>query len=107
MKGRIIAMLIGQPDSKDWDEVNVTAANVMVEVQQYCIFIQSGLTHYYGRYNALSTSISYSGGQHIPANLAHQKENHTEIDKLLRNSAIMCLAGFGSSESCHCTVSCY
>ncbi|KAG1764618.1 hypothetical protein EDD22DRAFT_845764 [Suillus occidentalis] len=45
---RIIAILTGQPDSKDWDEVNAAAANAMVEVQQRCIFTQSGVTHRFG-----------------------------------------------------------
>lgn len=107
IEGQIIAVLAGQPDSKDWDEVNAAAADAMVEAQQCCVFTQSGVTHHCGRYHALSTGISYGGGQQIPGNLAHQKENRTEIDKLLRNPAITCLAGFGSSESCHRTVSFY
>jgi hypothetical protein len=100
-------MLAGRPDSKDWDEVNGAAANAMVEAQQHCVFTPSGLTHRCGRYHALSTGVSYGGGQQILTNLAHRKENRTKIDKLLRNPAITRLVGFGSSESCHRTASCY
>ncbi|KAG1753302.1 hypothetical protein EDB19DRAFT_1824048 [Suillus lakei] len=35
--------------------------------------------------------ISYGEGQWILANLAHGRQNHTELDRLLENSAIKCL----------------
>ncbi|KAG1855279.1 hypothetical protein F4604DRAFT_1932339 [Suillus subluteus] len=96
-EGRIVAVLAGRPASKDWNEVNAAAANAMVETQHRCAFSSSGLTHRRGRYHALSTGISFGGGQQIPANLAHGKENRTELDRLLGNPAIKRLAGFGSS----------
>ncbi|KAG2063111.1 hypothetical protein BDR04DRAFT_1039141, partial [Suillus decipiens] len=95
--GRIVAVLAGRPANKDWNEVNAAAANAMAETQQRCTFSPSGITHRRGRYHSLSTGISYGGGQQIPANLAHGKENRNELDRLLRNPAIKRLAGFGSS----------
>ncbi|KAG1742871.1 hypothetical protein EDB19DRAFT_1894853 [Suillus lakei] len=82
-------MLADWPAGEDWDDVNAAAVNAMVEVQWCYAFSPAGLTHRCGRYHALSTSISYGGGQWMPANLAH--------GRLLGNSAIKRLAGFGSS----------
>lgn len=102
-----MAVLAGRPASKDWNDVNAAAAKTMVEAQQRCAFSPSGLTHRRGRYHALSTGISYGGGQQIPSNLAHGKENRAELDRLLGDPAIKRLAGFGSSEPCHQPVSYY
>ncbi|KAG1787228.1 uncharacterized protein HD556DRAFT_1247140, partial [Suillus plorans] len=96
-EGRIAAVLAGRPASKDWNDVNAAAAKTMVEAQQRCAFSPSGLIHRRGRYHALSTGISYGGGQQIPSNLAHGKENRAELDRLLGDPAIKRLAGFGSS----------
>jgi hypothetical protein len=66
---RIIAVLVGQPDDPKWGDVAASATEVMQEVEQLGkssdLFTEKALSHRRGEYLAISTGVSFGGGQKV------------------------------------------
>ncbi|KAJ7506702.1 hypothetical protein B0H11DRAFT_1707105, partial [Mycena galericulata] len=97
-EGRIIAILLGAPEDRDWDNVVNEAAKAMARARRRAR--QHGWypsPHRRGLYLPLSTGVSFGGGQKRPGNLVNRCLYRRLIRSLLRNKAIQRLAGFQSS----------
>jgi len=68
-EGRIIAVLVGQPDDPKWIDVVGDAAEVMPEVQRLGIdmelFADKNLRHRRGEFLAIPVGVSFGGGQTV------------------------------------------
>lgn len=111
---RIVAVLLGMPDDPEWPDVVSQAVNAMARACRDAR--QHGwlpAAHRRGRYLALTTGVSFGGGQKVlftssrcywyswliqrPGNLVNSRFYKRLIRRLLRNKAIRRLAGFQSS----------
>ncbi|KAJ7486287.1 hypothetical protein B0H11DRAFT_1714182, partial [Mycena galericulata] len=96
--GRIIAVLLGMPEDPDWPNVVNEAMKAMARARRSAR--RHGWrpsAHRRGLYLALTTGVSFGGGQRRPGNLFNCRLRRRLIRRLLRNKAIQRLAGFQSS----------
>jgi hypothetical protein len=67
--GRIIAVLVGQPDDPHWKYVAIDATEVMQEVERLGadteLFAEKTLHHRRGEFLALPAGVSFGGGQTV------------------------------------------
>ena len=61
----MIALCAGMPRDDGWDAVAVDAAGAIEEVSKQCRFSAEQLDHRRGEYPALSTGVSFGGGQKV------------------------------------------
>ncbi|KAJ6514780.1 hypothetical protein DFH09DRAFT_940793, partial [Mycena vulgaris] len=98
-EGRIIAILLGRPEDPDWDDVVKGALKALARarrsVRRYGAWWNN--PHRRGRYLALTTGVSFGGGQRRPGNLVNPRRLRRIINRLLRNKNLRRLAGFQSS----------
>ncbi|KAH9855128.1 hypothetical protein C2E23DRAFT_724465 [Lenzites betulinus] len=95
-KGRVFAVLAGAPrDASGWAEVNADVQKLFDEVRRSHKF--KDVSHRRGEYPSVTAGISYGGGQTQPGNLSQTSPPHEAADKLLANSSIKRLAGFGDA----------
>jgi hypothetical protein len=68
-KGRIVAVLVGQPEDPEWVSVIGDAAKVMQGVQQQGVdmdlFSDKCLDHRRGEFLAIPVGVSFGGGQTV------------------------------------------
>jgi len=119
--GRIVAVLVGQPDDPEWVYVIKDAAEVLEEVQQLGadmdLFSEKSLDHRRGEFLAIPVGVSFGGGQTVrafpgrfcklyltgfkiqePGNLVHTQAMRRLIRKILTSHSILRIAGFQSSK---------
>jgi len=65
--GRIIAVLVGQPEDSEWVYVVDDAARVMQEVQTLGVDSGKGSGHRRGDFLAIPIGVSFGGGQVVSA----------------------------------------
>lgn len=111
---RVIAVLLGMPDDPEWPKVVDDAVKAMAYARRKARqFGWSPAVHRRGIYFALTTGVSFGGGQKVlliffspllyscfiqrPGNLVNSRFYRRLIRRLLRNKAIRRLAGFQSS----------
>lgn len=97
-KRRIVAMLTGRPMDTDWDNVIKQAVEALEEAGRSVRWTWEDINHRRGFFAALTTGVSYGGGQTIPANLRNSKSRQKTIDGLLRHPSFLRIAGWGSSQ---------
>ncbi|KAJ7440333.1 hypothetical protein B0H11DRAFT_1750907 [Mycena galericulata] len=99
-EGRIIAILLGTPDDRDWPDVVREAAKAFARARRSARRHGSwrpGTAHRRGRYFPITTGFSFGGGQKKPGNLRNPRYIRRLIRRLLRNPAVCRLAGFQSA----------
>ncbi|PBK79337.1 hypothetical protein ARMGADRAFT_857363, partial [Armillaria gallica] len=94
--GHVIAMLAGQPNDPNWNEVHEEAYESLEWLWKECKFSEEQCKHRHGKFGTLSVGISYGGGQTHPQNLHHNKANTMALTTLLNTLAFIRLAGFVS-----------
>ncbi|KAJ7694604.1 hypothetical protein B0H17DRAFT_931568, partial [Mycena rosella] len=99
VEGRVIAVLLGTPEDPEWQNVVKEAVKALVRARRKARrygFWSPGPAHRRGKYLALTTGVSFGGGQRRPGNLRHSKFIRRLIRHLLRNPHIRRIAGFQS-----------
>ena len=70
-EGRIVAVLVGQPEDPEWAYVIGDATKIMRDVQQLGakmdLFSEEGLSHRRGEVLAIPVGVSFGGGQMVGA----------------------------------------
>ncbi|KAK7434984.1 hypothetical protein VKT23_019889 [Stygiomarasmius scandens] len=95
--GVVFALLAGQPDNDPtWDTCISAAAKTLSKERSKCRFMEKQISHRRGEYPALTTGISYGGGQTHPGNLQHSATNAAVLDRLTRHWAFKRLSGFAN-----------
>lgn len=97
-KGRIIAMLTGRPSDTGWEDVIKKAIEALEAAGRGVRWTWEDVNHRRGFFAALTTGVSYGGGQTIPANLRNSKSRQKIIDGLLQHPSFHRIAGWGSSQ---------
>lgn len=68
-EGRIIAVLVGQPEDPEWRVIVGDAAELMQEVERLGasmdLFTEKSLHHRRGEFLAIPTGVSFGGGQTV------------------------------------------
>ncbi|KAF8963380.1 hypothetical protein BDZ97DRAFT_1661711, partial [Flammula alnicola] len=99
--GRIVGVLVGHPNDPLWDLVINDASEAMTKVQELGLqqdaFTENHLNHRRGDFLALPVGVSFGGGQSVPGNLVHSKEQRRLIQRLLDCHSIRRICGFQSS----------
>ncbi|KAJ7666307.1 hypothetical protein B0H17DRAFT_898850, partial [Mycena rosella] len=98
-QGRIVAVLLGRPEDPDWDYVVRQAFKAMrhARCRARAAGMWTAFSHRRGNYLALTTGVSFGGGQLRPGNLRNTRFFRRLIKRLLTNKYIRRLAGFQSS----------
>ncbi|KAJ7141042.1 hypothetical protein C8R44DRAFT_827689 [Mycena epipterygia] len=98
--GRIIAALLGRPEDPGWDDVVRDVGHAMDRARRAGVetgaFRAKHTSHRRGQYAALSTGVSFGGGQKRPGNLIHSTKLQKIINSLLANKNVRRVAGFQS-----------
>ncbi|KAF8873851.1 hypothetical protein CPB84DRAFT_1690532 [Gymnopilus junonius] len=96
-ENRIGVILVGRPDSEDWDEVVQGATEAMEAVRrigaQHKAFKKKDVDHRRGKFTAFAAGVSFGG----PGNLVHTAFQCRLVSLLLHNKYIWCITGFQSS----------
>ncbi|KAJ7439196.1 hypothetical protein B0H11DRAFT_1752176 [Mycena galericulata] len=100
---RIVAVFVGKPDDPKWDkEVIPGACRAMDGASRKGIetgaLSAKDRVHRRGAYLALTTGVSFGGGQKMPGNLVNSKAKRRLIKRLLKNKHVGRIAGFQSSK---------
>ncbi|KAJ7271755.1 hypothetical protein C8J57DRAFT_1064979, partial [Mycena rebaudengoi] len=99
--GRIIAILLGKPDDPDWDAVVKDAHRAFERARRLAlargVLRKKNTKHRRGNYTALTTGVSFGGGQQRPGNLVNAHELQKIINYLLNKPSVRRLAAFQSS----------
>lgn len=98
-QGRIIVILIGQPQDAEWPDVIKHCASRLKQFRELGakIFGHKWRKHRRGLFLALPYGVSYGGGQMRPGNLAYGKAARRLFRLLLDDRNIQRVAGFQSS----------
>ncbi|KAJ7856944.1 hypothetical protein B0H14DRAFT_2507528 [Mycena olivaceomarginata] len=99
-EGRIIAILLGQPNDPDWENVVKEAAKALRHAR--CSARRAGVwfpgsSHRRGTYYSITAGASFGGGQRRPGNLRNSRKTRKILLKLLCNPYIRRVVGFQSS----------
>ncbi|KAJ7821626.1 hypothetical protein B0H14DRAFT_3875864 [Mycena olivaceomarginata] len=99
-EGRIIAILLGQPDDPDWENVVKEAAKALRHAR--CSARRAGVwfpgsSHRRGTYYSITAGASFGGGQRRPGNLRNSRKTRKILLKLLCNPYVRRIVGFQSS----------
>ncbi|KAJ7034871.1 hypothetical protein C8F04DRAFT_955856 [Mycena alexandri] len=99
-EGRIIAILLGQPDDPEWADVILKASKALARARREAIrrgVWRRGDSHRRGGHFAVADGTSFGGGQRRPGNLRQSRHTRAILLKLRRNRAIRRIMGFQSS----------
>ncbi|KAJ7716374.1 hypothetical protein B0H16DRAFT_1741301 [Mycena metata] len=99
-EGRVIAILLGQPDDPDWSTVIKEACKALASARRAAVRLgvwRPGPAHRRGRHFQVGGGASLGGGQRRPGNLRQTRPMRRLFLKLLRNSYIRRIAGFQSA----------
>ena len=95
-EGRIVAILVGQPDDPEWLYVINDAAEVMQEVQRLGaesdLFSEKSLAHRQGEFLAIPVGVSFGGGQVVIAYPVFH-EDFSLMNSLCRSREILSIIG--------------
>ncbi|CDO73126.1 hypothetical protein BN946_scf185007.g180 [Trametes cinnabarina] len=92
--GRVFAVLGGQPRDRSWEDINSQMGNVIA--RSTASYTQTPL-HRRGHYIAVTTGISFGGGQEHISNLVNDPATQKVLDSLLQQSAVRWIASFQNS----------
>ncbi|KAJ7906819.1 hypothetical protein B0H13DRAFT_1619090 [Mycena leptocephala] len=99
--GRVALVLLGRPDSDDWDAVAKEMARVMEGVRRRAvrcgILKAKNLRHRRSVYYSLGSGVTKGPGQKKPGNLSHSKGYRRLVELLRQNPSIRRIIGFQSS----------
>ncbi|KAJ7099321.1 hypothetical protein B0H15DRAFT_771439 [Mycena belliarum] len=97
---RIVGVFVGKPADPQWDsEVIPGACRAMERASREAkaTDARASAPHRRGKFTAISSGVSFGGGQKVPGNLVHPKWRQRLIARLLKNKYIRRIAGFQSS----------
>ncbi len=63
--GRVVVVVVGQPNDADWPSVRKSALAALLSARKRCRFSKKMCMHRRGQFPALSTGISFGGGQQV------------------------------------------
>ncbi|KAJ7017670.1 hypothetical protein C8F04DRAFT_1214960 [Mycena alexandri] len=101
--GRVVAILLGQPDDPDWGRVVKEACKALATARRTAVRLgvwRPGSSHRRGSHFQLGGGVSFGGGQRDtqrPGNLRQTRAMRRLLLKLLQNPDIRRIAGFQSS----------
>ncbi|KAJ7033052.1 hypothetical protein C8F04DRAFT_1261393 [Mycena alexandri] len=98
-EGRIIAVLLGQPDDPEWEDVIQRASKALERARRSAVrhgLWRPGDSHRRGRHVSFGGGASFGGGQRRPGNLRQNRHTRRILLKLLRNRYIRRIMGFQS-----------
>ena len=100
--GQIICVGIGQPnddgqlEQQKWLKAMEDAATEIEGAREQCSFGPKNLDHRHGPFPTLAAGVSFSGGQVIPGNLAHNQANRKVLQKLLCHPSFIHISNFAN-----------
>ncbi|THU94033.1 hypothetical protein K435DRAFT_610178, partial [Dendrothele bispora CBS 962.96] len=94
--GRIFVVLVGRPRGSEWGQVADAAAQKLEETRSRCSWAAKQLSHRRGNFLALTTGISYGGGQIRPGNLVHNRNNAARLAELVAYKSFQRMSGFAN-----------
>ncbi|KAI9059332.1 hypothetical protein FKP32DRAFT_1580108, partial [Trametes sanguinea] len=92
--GRVFAVLGGQPRDRSWVDINSQLGNLIA--RSTASYPQTP-HHRRGHYIAVTTGISFGGGQERVSNLVNDPDTQAMLDSLLQQSAVRRIACFQNS----------
>ncbi|KAJ7106235.1 hypothetical protein C8R44DRAFT_638622, partial [Mycena epipterygia] len=95
-KGRIIAVLAGQPDDLTYAAAAAAAFTALMTESQAAHFPRKMSLHRRGFYPAVHAGLNYAKGQRVPSRMDNG-EHGALIQRLLGNSNIRCMAIYASA----------
>ncbi|OJT12473.1 hypothetical protein TRAPUB_10981 [Trametes pubescens] len=96
--GRVFAVLAGRPRDPSWDQVNSDLQAIFDTTRGAYSLEPKQLQHRRGAFPAISSGISYGGGQKHVMNLSQKTQsNQAVMDSLLAQTAVRRVANFGNS----------
>ncbi|KAJ7900457.1 hypothetical protein B0H13DRAFT_2336660 [Mycena leptocephala] len=99
-EGRIVAILLGEPDDPEWAHVVAEAAKALRRARRSAMragIWRPGSSHRRGTYYSITAGVSFGGGQRRPGNLRNSRKTRKILRRLLRNKYIRRIVGFQSS----------
>ncbi|KAH9849136.1 hypothetical protein C2E23DRAFT_738068 [Lenzites betulinus] len=95
---RVFAVLVGQPRAGDWSTAVEEARAALNHARGELAATRKTAEHRRGCFTALSSGISFGGGQKEVCNVSHNTKIEAQTaNNLLNNPAIKRLAGFGDA----------
>ncbi|KAL1724897.1 hypothetical protein EV714DRAFT_278078 [Schizophyllum commune] len=95
-KRRVIAVLAGTPDQKDWPKQHVSLADAIEAARPHLKFAAIQTKHRRGAFPAVAVGHSYGGGQTRPMSVSQEPSNVPILHALLTHIAFIRLAGFAT-----------
>ncbi|KAF8179481.1 hypothetical protein K438DRAFT_1603652, partial [Mycena galopus ATCC 62051] len=99
--GRIVAVLLGRPETADWDQVIAEMERVFEGVRlrsvARSVFKPKARRHRRGDFYVLKGGVTRGPGQKRPGNLAHSKPYRELLHLILSNRSVGRIGGFQSS----------
>ncbi|KAL1671992.1 hypothetical protein EV122DRAFT_225547 [Schizophyllum commune] len=95
-KRRVIAVLAGTPDRKDWPAQHASLADAIEAARPHLKFTSIQKKHRRGVFPAIAVGHSYGGGQTRPMPVSQESANIPILIALLTHIAFIRLAGFAT-----------
>ncbi|KAI9068209.1 hypothetical protein FKP32DRAFT_1562192, partial [Trametes sanguinea] len=95
--GRVFAVLAGSPRDSNWGRVNEEIQEIFETAREAYGLTGKQVNHRRGDFPAVTSGISFGGGQQVVANLVHSKHNQSVVDALLQQTAVRRVANFGNA----------
>ncbi|KAL1674014.1 hypothetical protein EV122DRAFT_282434 [Schizophyllum commune] len=95
-KRRVIAVLAGTPDQKDWRAQHLSLADAIEAARPHLKFTTVQKKHRRGVFPAIAVGHSYGGGQTRPMPVSQEPSNTPILIALLTHIAFIRLAGFAT-----------
>ncbi|KAI9060073.1 hypothetical protein FKP32DRAFT_1578629, partial [Trametes sanguinea] len=95
--GEVFTVLAGRPWDSNWDYINEKLQGIFETAQEAYSLMEKQLSHQWGDFPAVFTTISFGGGQQRVANLVHSKHNQLVVDTLLHQTAVRRAANFANT----------
>ncbi|KAI5829149.1 hypothetical protein K523DRAFT_328926 [Schizophyllum commune Tattone D] len=95
-KRRVIAVLAGVPDQKDWPTQHASLADAIEAARPHLKFTNIQTKHRRGVFPAVAVGHSYGGGQTRPMPVSQEPANVPVLLALLTHIAFIRLAGFAT-----------
>ncbi|KAL1736325.1 hypothetical protein EV714DRAFT_198920 [Schizophyllum commune] len=95
-KRRVIAVLAGAPDQKDWPAQHTSLADAIEAARPHLKFTTVQKKHRRGVFPAIAVGHSYGGGQTRPMPVSQEASNVPILIALLTHIAFIRLAGFAT-----------
>ncbi|THU94250.1 hypothetical protein K435DRAFT_568132, partial [Dendrothele bispora CBS 962.96] len=94
---RVVAVLAGRPESKDWDGLVSDAAEAIARTKNHISFTDKQLNNGRGEFPAVAVGVSHGGGRKEPGNVSQSSAAVlTLLTSLLELPCFQSLSGFAN-----------